>query len=193
MIVDMNAGPDQAYPWAVVFGKVAYAAHGRAREAAVCRIAGGLSRRSVLLDFGHAQAMWIPGEPSLMLPDYGVIAYLARRSGLRSITAARAWAEAGGLMSYGPNFPANYARAAYYVDRILRGSIKPCEPSGERVGGVRVCRQMGRQPGPWCHVPTRCRGTGHGADPVMRSAGLQDGLPSLSGLVTAHDRGSAAP
>jgi ABC transporter substrate binding protein len=39
---------------------------------------------------------------------------------------ARELVEAGGLISYGPNFPALYARAAEFVDLILRGT-KPAE------------------------------------------------------------------
>ena len=34
--------------------------------------------------------------------------------------------EAGGLMSYSASLPESYRRAAYYVDRILRGA-KPAE------------------------------------------------------------------
>jgi putative ABC transport system substrate-binding protein len=38
----------------------------------------------------------------------------------------KVFAELGGLMSYGPNIPALWRRAAYYVDRILKGA-KPGE------------------------------------------------------------------
>jgi putative tryptophan/tyrosine transport system substrate-binding protein len=30
--------------------------------------------------------------------------------------------EAGGLMSYGPSIPSNFRRAAFYIDKILRGA-----------------------------------------------------------------------
>jgi putative ABC transport system substrate-binding protein len=41
---------------------------------------------------------------------------------LPAIYNAKEHVEAGGLMSYGPNFPDLYRRAAEYVDKILRGA-----------------------------------------------------------------------
>ena len=38
----------------------------------------------------------------------------------------REFAEVGGLMSYAPNTIANYRRAAYFVDRLLKGA-KPAD------------------------------------------------------------------
>jgi putative tryptophan/tyrosine transport system substrate-binding protein len=40
--------------------------------------------------------------------------------------AQREFVDAGGLMSYGTNFRETYSRAAYYVDRILKGA-KPAD------------------------------------------------------------------
>jgi putative ABC transport system substrate-binding protein len=42
------------------------------------------------------------------------------------MSGVREYVEAGGLMSYGPNFPDLFRRAAEYVDKILRGS-KPAD------------------------------------------------------------------
>lgn len=46
----------------------------------------------------------------------------ASRVRLPAIYPQRNYAEAGGLLSYGSNFDANYRRAASYVDKILRGA-----------------------------------------------------------------------
>jgi putative ABC transport system substrate-binding protein len=45
---------------------------------------------------------------------------------LPAMYASREVAEAGGLMSYGPHIPDLYWRAAYYVDKILKGA-KPAD------------------------------------------------------------------
>jgi putative tryptophan/tyrosine transport system substrate-binding protein len=47
-------------------------------------------------------------------------------SHLPVVALFKPFSEAGALIAYGPSTPAMYRRAAYYVDRILRG-IKPAE------------------------------------------------------------------
>jgi putative ABC transport system substrate-binding protein len=50
------------------------------------------------------------------------IVELAAQSRLPAIYGAKESAEAGGLMSYGPNLRESYRRAATYVDKILKGA-----------------------------------------------------------------------
>ena len=45
---------------------------------------------------------------------------------LPSMAGERMYAEAGVLMSYGPNIASQYRRAATYVDKILKGA-KPAD------------------------------------------------------------------
>ena len=47
---------------------------------------------------------------------------LALGARLPTIFKTRDYIQAGGLMSYGPNFPALFRRAAELVDKILRGT-----------------------------------------------------------------------
>jgi len=54
------------------------------------------------------------------------IAALAVQHRLPSIGGTRSFAEAGGLLAYGPNLPDLYRRAAIYVDKILKGA-KPAD------------------------------------------------------------------
>jgi putative tryptophan/tyrosine transport system substrate-binding protein len=50
----------------------------------------------------------------------------ATKSGLPAIYPNRLYVERGGLMSYAPDYTANYRRAAVYVDKILKGA-KPAD------------------------------------------------------------------
>jgi putative ABC transport system substrate-binding protein len=54
------------------------------------------------------------------------IADLAAKQRLPTVCGIREYVEAGCLMAYGPSFPDMYRRAAYYVDRILKGT-KPAD------------------------------------------------------------------
>ena len=52
----------------------------------------------------------------------GRVAELAAKNRLPLIAPFREMTTAGGLMSYGPNIPDMYRRAAGYVDKILKGT-----------------------------------------------------------------------
>jgi putative ABC transport system substrate-binding protein len=56
---------------------------------------------------------------------------LSTRSGLPTISGDTEFAVAGGLMAYGPNLVRQTQRAAYYIDRILKGA-KPADLPVER-------------------------------------------------------------
>jgi putative ABC transport system substrate-binding protein len=58
-------------------------------------------------------------------PTYGYradVAAVALRNRLPTVAAFKEFTEAGGLLSYGPDFSSIYRRAASYVDRILKGT-----------------------------------------------------------------------
>ncbi len=61
-----------------------------------------------------------PGLPATNNRD--LIIALAARHKLPAVYFDDAFVAAGGLMSYGANFPDQYRRAADYVDRILKGA-----------------------------------------------------------------------
>jgi putative tryptophan/tyrosine transport system substrate-binding protein len=69
----------------------------------------------------RAQALIILGD-AFFVQHFRQIAGFALRDRLASIYSGHEYPEAGGLMSYGPNFAENYRRAATYVDKILRGA-----------------------------------------------------------------------
>ena len=61
------------------------------------------------------------GEPITLEHRKEVIA-LAAKHQLPAFYLDFSYVKAGGLMSYGPYFPAMWRRAAEYVDKILRGT-----------------------------------------------------------------------
>ena len=70
---------------------------------------------------GRADALYVCGSP-LLVTNRIRINTLALAVRLPTIYGLRELTEAGGLMSYGPNFPSLFRRAAEYVDKILRGA-----------------------------------------------------------------------
>ena len=70
---------------------------------------------------GRADALYVVGDP-LVITNRIRINTLALAARLPTMYNIREYVEAGGLMSYGPNFPDLFRRAADFVDKILRGA-----------------------------------------------------------------------
>jgi len=84
----------------------------------------------VLEDFENAFKMVMSGHPGALNVYGGPLTWMRRqqiadfaiKNRLPTIHSLKEYAEAGFLVSYGPNLPAAYRRAASYVDKILRGA-----------------------------------------------------------------------
>jgi putative tryptophan/tyrosine transport system substrate-binding protein len=70
---------------------------------------------------GRAQALYVANDP-LMLSNRVRINTFSLVARLPATYNQREYVEAGGLMSYGPNYPDLFRRTAEYVDKILRGA-----------------------------------------------------------------------
>jgi putative tryptophan/tyrosine transport system substrate-binding protein len=70
---------------------------------------------------GTVQALYVCND-SLASANRSRITALAISAHLPTVVSNRDWAEEGGLISYGPNERDLFARAADYVDKILKGA-----------------------------------------------------------------------
>ncbi len=73
----------------------------------------------------RAGAVLVVGGAGFYLNRTQIVS-LALRNRLPSVFQNREFVEAGGLLSYAPSTVANYRRAAFFVDRILKGA-KPAD------------------------------------------------------------------
>ena len=69
----------------------------------------------------RAEALYVCGDP-LVTTNRIRINTLALSARLPTMHGSREHVDSGGMMSYGPNFPAMFRRAADLVDKILRGT-----------------------------------------------------------------------
>jgi putative tryptophan/tyrosine transport system substrate-binding protein len=74
---------------------------------------------------GRVDALYVASAP-LLTTNRVRINTLALAARLPTMHSFREWVEAAGLMSYGPNFPDLFRRAADLADKILRGA-KPAD------------------------------------------------------------------
>jgi putative ABC transport system substrate-binding protein len=95
----------------------------------------------------HADAIVLIADQLITLSRTPLVA-LSAQSRLPTISGDRGFAAAGGLMAYGPDAMQQHRRAAYYVDRILRGA-KPADLPVERpqtfdsVVNLKTARELG--------------------------------------------------
>jgi putative ABC transport system substrate-binding protein len=74
---------------------------------------------------GKCDALIVFADP-LMFTHRQHIMEIAAQRGLVAVSGAREFADAGGLLSYGPSFTDMFRLAATYVDKIFKG-VKPAE------------------------------------------------------------------
>src|SRR5205807_3579908 len=74
---------------------------------------------------GRADALFLQTNPVTNRYRPEIVAFSTAHR-LPTMSSRREFVVAGSLMSYGPNFAELNRRAAYYVDRILRGA-KPAD------------------------------------------------------------------
>jgi putative tryptophan/tyrosine transport system substrate-binding protein len=86
------------------------------------RRADDLNRAFSVLANGRAQALIVVALSPLIFANRDQIVSLARKHRLPSMYGGREFADAGGLMAYGPSSTDLWRRAATYVDKILRGA-----------------------------------------------------------------------
>jgi putative ABC transport system substrate-binding protein len=73
----------------------------------------------------RAEALYVVSDP-LVISNRIRFSTLALGARLPTVYSLRENTDAGGLMSYGPNLPDQFRRAADFVDKILRG-MKPAD------------------------------------------------------------------
>ena len=75
----------------------------------------------------RASAVLVLPDPTLG-NELAQIAALAAKHRIPAMYMRREFADAGGLLAYGPSFAENYRRAALYVDKILKGATPAALP-----------------------------------------------------------------
>jgi putative ABC transport system substrate-binding protein len=95
----------------------------------------------------HVQALMTIPTPIVNFHQGRIIQFAAKNR-LPAMYALPEFTEAGGLMSYSPSYTALYRRAAWYVDKVLRGT-KPADLPVEQptkfefIVNLRTAKQLG--------------------------------------------------
>ena len=79
----------------------------------------------VRMEKERARALVLTPDPLFSSQRSRIVEFTAQHH-VPSMFFSKEFVDIGGLMSYGPNFPDSYRRAATYVDKILKGT-KPAD------------------------------------------------------------------
>ena len=99
-------------------------------QALEVRSANDFEKAFSAISKGEAQALMTVRDPAIYTNQSRILEFAAENR-LPTMHMDRTPVEAGGLMSYGPNVPDLFRRAAGYVDKILKGA-KPADLPVER-------------------------------------------------------------
>lgn len=111
------------------------------------RAASELEGAFAAISRDRSEAVIVVGDP-ITFPARAQIAMLAVRYRVPFVASWREFAEAGALLSYGPNSLERWRRAAVYVDKLLKGasaSELPVEQPAtfELVVNLKVAKELG--------------------------------------------------
>jgi len=111
------------------------------------RAPGELETAFAAISKARSEGVIVVGDP-ITFPARAQIAMLAVRYRVPFVASWREFAEAGALLSYGPNSLEPWRRAAVYVDKLLKGaspSELPVEQptTFELVVNLRVAKELG--------------------------------------------------
>ena len=84
---------------------------------------------------GTADALYVCSDPFLTTNRVRIVT-LAISQKLPTMNAFREYVVAGGLLSYGPNFPDLFRRSGDYVDKIFAGRSQPTSRSSNRSSSI---------------------------------------------------------
>ncbi len=111
---------------ALEIGHVEAAAHAQGIEVAPLQIRRAQDIATAFESLNpQADALYVVQDAVIVANRTAIVAFALTRR-LPTIFSARDFVQAGGLLSYGPNYPCVFRRAADYVDKIMRGA-KPSD------------------------------------------------------------------
>jgi putative tryptophan/tyrosine transport system substrate-binding protein len=116
-------------------------------QALEVRSANDLEKAISTISKGQAQTLMTVRDPAIYANQARILEFAAENR-LPTMHMDKEPVEAGGLMSYGPNVPDLFRRAATYVDKILKGA-KPGDLPVERptkfdfVINLKTAKQLG--------------------------------------------------